>query len=141
MTCYAESRDAIHWEKPSLGLFEVGGSSDNNVVLAGVDDFSRGFSPFIDTRPGIPKEERYKAVAAKSKEGLVLFASADGIHWQRMSDGYFFTQGMFDSQNVMFWSASEGTPLYQWNKTVFSSAAYLCRTGQTVLSGEGGVCQ
>ncbi len=33
VTCYAESRDGIHWEKPDLGLFEVAGTRKNNVVL------------------------------------------------------------------------------------------------------------
>ena len=30
VTCYAESRDGIHWEKPDLGLFEVAGTRKNN---------------------------------------------------------------------------------------------------------------
>ena len=29
---YAESRDGIHWAKPSLGLSEFQGSQDNNIV-------------------------------------------------------------------------------------------------------------
>lgn len=36
VTCYAESADGIHWTKPKLGLFEVAGSKENNVVLAGM---------------------------------------------------------------------------------------------------------
>jgi len=32
-TCYAESDDGIVWTKPNLGLFEVLGTKDNNVVL------------------------------------------------------------------------------------------------------------
>ena len=32
-TCYAESCDGIHWTKPSLGLLDVNGSRDNNVIL------------------------------------------------------------------------------------------------------------
>jgi hypothetical protein len=136
VTCYAESRDGIHWEKPSLGLFEIDGSKDNNVVLTGVDDFSRGFSPFIDTRPGIPKEERYKAVAAKSKEGLVLFVSVDGLHWNRMREGYFFTQGMFDSQNVMFWSESEACYVCYfrtWTGIGYTGIRTISRTTSTDL--------
>src|SRR5687767_938047 len=35
VTCLAESSDGIHWTRPNLGLFEVAGTSDNNVVLAG----------------------------------------------------------------------------------------------------------
>ena len=54
VTCYAESRDGIHWTKPELGLFEVAGSKANNVVLAGMPPFSHNFSPMIDTRHGVP---------------------------------------------------------------------------------------
>jgi hypothetical protein len=31
VTCYAESNDGRRWTKPKLGLFEVGGTRDNNV--------------------------------------------------------------------------------------------------------------
>ena len=34
VTCVAESRDGIRWTRPKLGLFEVQGTKDNNVVLA-----------------------------------------------------------------------------------------------------------
>ena len=34
VTCVAESRDGIQWTKPKLGLFDVQGTKDNNVVLA-----------------------------------------------------------------------------------------------------------
>ena len=34
-TCYAESSDGIHWEKPSLGLFPFEGSTENNIVWSG----------------------------------------------------------------------------------------------------------
>jgi hypothetical protein len=34
VTCYAESEDGINWKKPRLGLFEVNGSSANNIVFA-----------------------------------------------------------------------------------------------------------
>src|SRR5262249_28931339 len=44
VTCCAESKDGIHWTKPNLGLFEVGGSRDNNVILAGMAPFSHNFS-------------------------------------------------------------------------------------------------
>src|SRR4029453_15608826 len=31
--CYATSNDGIHWTKPSLGLVEFAGSTDNNLVF------------------------------------------------------------------------------------------------------------
>jgi len=32
VTCYAESKDGIHWTRPNLGLFEFEGSTENNIV-------------------------------------------------------------------------------------------------------------
>jgi hypothetical protein len=66
----------------------------------------------VDTRPGVPAGERYKALAGVDrKSGLVAFASADGIHWKRMGDAPAFNdlteEHVFDSQNVAFWSHAE----------------------------------
>lgn len=112
VTCYAESKDGIHFTKPSLGLFEVSGTRDNNVILANDPPFSHNFAPFIDEKPDIPKEERYKAVAGTFESGLFVFVSADGIHWKKISDkpilkGEKWQDYAFDSQNVVFWSVSE----------------------------------
>jgi hypothetical protein len=107
-TCYAESADGIAWTKPDLGLFEVRGTRSNNVVLAGQAPFSHNFSPFLDTRPGVPAGGRFKAVAGTVERGLFGFVSADGVSWRRTGDAPLITRGAFDSQNVAFWSASEG---------------------------------
>ena len=106
VTAYAESRDGVNWVKPNLGLFEVEGTKDNNVVVA-VNKHCRSFSPFIDTRPGVPASERYKAIAGVETKGLLAFVSSDGIHWKLWREGYIFTEGMFDSHNVLFWSDHE----------------------------------
>ena len=108
VTCYAESRDGVVFTKPALGLFEVGGTRSNNVVIAGQAPFSHNFSPFLDARPGVPVEERFKALAGTSELGLYGFASADGVRWRRIRDQALMTQGAFDSQNVAFWSEAEG---------------------------------
>jgi hypothetical protein len=63
----------------------VNGSTRNNVVLAD-PAFSSDFSPFLDRRPGVPENERYKALAGTMRTGLVAFASADGIHWRKLRD-------------------------------------------------------
>lgn len=106
VTCYAESDDGIHWRKPDLGLIEVAGSRRNNVILV-EEGPAHNFSPFLDTRPGVPDTERFKAVAGIETTGLLGFVSEDGIHWRRIQEDYLFTEGMFDSQNVAFWSESE----------------------------------
>ncbi|MBP8130291.1 MAG: hypothetical protein KA184_12000 [Candidatus Hydrogenedentes bacterium] len=108
VTCYAESTDGVHWTKPELGLFEIDGDEDNNVILAGQAPFSHNFAPFLDTRPGVAPEERYKALAGTSETGLHVFVSGDGLRWRKMQDTPVITEGAFDSQNVAFWSELEG---------------------------------
>lgn len=110
VTCYAESHDGIHWKKPNLGLFEFDGSKENNIIWAG-DRATHNFAPFKDTRPDVPKNERYKALAyvprAKGR-GLGALTSADGIHWRWYSEKPVLTDGKFDSQNVAFWDDDRG---------------------------------
>jgi|TARA_B110000467_G_C18308994_1_gene476690 hypothetical protein len=108
VTCYAESTDGVSWTKPNLGIFEVNGTKENNVVLAIHDKYSRSFSPMLDTRPGVPAERRFKAITGVEGKGLAAFVSPDGIHWKLWREEFIFTQGLFDSHNVAFWSASEG---------------------------------
>ena len=55
-TAYAESADGIHWEKPNLGLFQIDGSGDNNIVWMGP---GANMVPFRDGKPDIPDDERY----------------------------------------------------------------------------------
>jgi len=106
-TCYAESKDGIHWTKPTLGLFEMNGNRENNVILAQHAPLSHNFCPMLDSRAGVPDEERYKALAGTRKTGLVAFVSADGVHWKKMREEPVITEGAFDSQNVPMWSEHE----------------------------------
>lgn len=130
VTCYAESRDGVNWVKPNLGLFEVEGTKDNNVVIA-VNAHARGFSPFIDTRPGVPASERYKAIAGVETKGLLAFVSSDGIRWKPWGEGYIFTEGMFDSHNVLFWSEHEAAYVCYfrtWTEAGFNGYRTISRT-------------
>jgi hypothetical protein len=111
--CYAYSQDGLNFFKPALGLYEVQGSKLNNVILADICHFAHNFSPFVDTRPGVSREERYKALAGhKRGGGLKPFVSADGINWNPMVAKCViktpdYSAHGFDSQNVAFWSESE----------------------------------
>jgi len=105
VTCYAESVDGIHWTRPALGLFEVAGTRENNVILAR-SPACTNFTPFIDARPGVPVAERFKAVGGVHSAGLELFVSADGVHWQSLGIREGLT-GAFDTQNIIFWSELE----------------------------------
>jgi len=102
VTCYAESPDGIEWTKPSLGLFEVKGTSENNVIWTG--EGTHNFAPFKDANPDAPDSQRYKALAYGP---LLAFASPDGIHWEKMRDKPVITEGAFDSQNLAFWDADQ----------------------------------
>lgn len=106
-TCYAESKDGIHWEKPELRLFEVNGTFENNVVLANEAPVHHNFSPFIDTNPRIFSGQKYKALGGNSKLGLFVYSSPDGLHWKKLHPQAVIINGKFDSQNVAFWSESE----------------------------------
>lgn len=106
VTCYAESADGMVWTKPNLGLFEVHGTRENNVILADMAPYSHNFSPFLDSRPGVDPAEKYKAVAGTVDKGLAAFVSPDGLRWT-MAKEKIITQGAFDSQNVAFWSEAE----------------------------------
>ena len=108
--CYAESRDGLTWVKPKLGLVEFEGSRENNILLAPApreDPYTQSISPFIDTRPGVPADERYKAIGGQWPQGLYVLVSPDGIKWRKWRDQPVFKNGAFDSQNVAFWSETE----------------------------------
>ncbi len=112
VTCVAESADGRVWIRPKLGLISIGGSRDNNVVLA-ADDLSHNFSPMLDANPAAPAEQRFKAVGGTMRSGLAAFASPDGLRWNRLGPNPVFTRAdtpfsyVFDSQNVVFWSETE----------------------------------
>ncbi len=110
VTCYAESPDGIRWTKPELGLHQSQGSRANNLILADAAPYSHNFCPMLDSRPGTPRMERFKALAGLNTTGLAAFSSADGIHWQRMSDKGVIPvpdKSSLDSQNLAFWPEAE----------------------------------
>jgi len=105
-TCYAQSTDGITWEKPALGIIDVNGSKENNVILDEAP-FTHNFSPFIDKNPKSTSDQRYKSFGGNNKTGLMPYGSADGIHWKKLSNVGVIKDGLLDSQNVSFWSEHE----------------------------------
>lgn len=104
VTCYAESKDGIKWQKPNLGLFEFNGSKANNIILK--EFATHNFTPFKDTNPACPPEARYKAVARGEDEGhkqLFAYQSPDAIRWKMTQKAPIITEGAFDSQNLVFY--------------------------------------
>ncbi len=136
VTLYAESVDGgINWVEPDLGIHDVPEMPKGNVIIdLSSDTFlvPHNFTPFIDSRPGVREDERYKALGGgrypaedwggwKTPEarkelrdkygpgGLKAFASADGFNWRLLRKEPVLHEdiGSFDSQNGAFWSDAE----------------------------------
>jgi hypothetical protein len=118
VTCYAQSRDGVHWEKPDLGLVDFNGSKNNNIVWDGIG--THCFTVFRDDNPACDPHARYKAISRgrpRGKKGLYIFQSPDAIHWKQIGNEPVITEGAFDSQNLAFWDAQAG--LYREYHRIF----------------------
>lgn len=120
VTCYAESHDGLTWTKPNLGLFEVMGTRENNVILADAAPVTHNFCPFLDANPHAIPEQRFKGVGGTASSGLIGYVSADGVRWTKLRDEPVFrdTDWVFDSQNVPFWSVSENCYVLYYRRAV-----------------------
>ena len=90
--------DRRHFEKPA-----------NNILLQGQAPFSHNFCPFIDRNP--KGGARYKALSGIASSGLKAWISDDGVQWRALRESPVMAPTklpMFDSQNLAFWSESEG---------------------------------
>ena len=77
-TCYAESRDGIHWNRPDLDLVEFNGSKTNNIVLQTAGFHDGNLMVFRDENPSATPDALYKAVgAAKVAEYYASTACTD----------------------------------------------------------------
>jgi hypothetical protein len=79
-TCYATSKDGIHWDKPKLDV-----QKGTNIVLEPVAEGRRRVDTttvWLDHNAKDPSE-RFKYFATEATEGwgLTYRVSADGIHW------------------------------------------------------------
>ena len=111
ITCYAESKDGLHWTKPNLGLFEWQGSKENNIVWMGIG--THNFTAFRDDNPATPPEARYKALGS-GRGGLIAFQSPDCKRWKIVQEKPVITNGAFDSQNLAFWDKYHGEYRAYW---------------------------
>ena len=133
VTRYCESTDGINWIQPKLGIVEIDGNKANNVILH-EPPFCHNFSPFLDVRPDVPKQERFKALAGTVKTGLMAFLSEDGVHWRKSRKEPVITYSReyaFDSQNVSFWSVSEGCYVCYFRHFLDKKWRSVCRTTST----------
>jgi hypothetical protein len=121
---YAESEDGIHFLKPKLGLHEVDGSKENNIVLPGPR--IAGAAVWVD--PKAPPEHRYKTQTKVyppgQREKLEMHSSPDGIHWNLFAEPKV---GHIDTQNIIFWEPSVGRYLFFtrfWEKNLDLNKRY-----------------
>ena len=78
--CYATSRDGLHWERPSLGVVEIDGSKENNVVAVNAGGgYLRGASVVYNSN-GTDPARRYVHLN-QTPDGTAPSYSADGIQW------------------------------------------------------------
>jgi hypothetical protein len=91
-SAYYTSTDGIHWDRPMLGVTDLGGRKDHNVVFVGdraaakhnnVVQGNKGFIVSVVRHPH-PKDEGEKYVGlafSMKRRGARLGTSPDGIHW------------------------------------------------------------
>jgi hypothetical protein len=124
-TCVAVSPDGITWTKPALARDEFSGRTDANFV---VDDAGQPLigTVWFDARPGVPDDERVKALRSfalsgeahtaykdpKGPKRIELWASGDGLVFRRLPPGRQPTlvsdyPNSFDGGNTLFWSEAE----------------------------------
>ena len=86
--CYGVSPDGVRWERPDLGLYEVMGTRENNVVVGddhhqGMDHWESVLKDPLEKNPA----RRYKGLGWSSFDwdgpmsGIYTMTSPDGMHW------------------------------------------------------------
>lgn len=126
----ALSDDGITWSKPDLGLVEIQGTTDNNVVaLEGeggrLQPATTNLDFWLDTNPEAPESERFKLVTYSTNGGphvpgpasgenavhtATFWVSEDGFRFRKMDPQPRLSSTLknsFDSFNIYFWSEAE----------------------------------
>ncbi len=136
LACVAVSEDGgASWTKPALGLVAHGGRRDTNIIAtdAGEAVFQYNGAPWRDTRPGVPENERIKAMVIEPLSGekqtamydphgpkrVVFWGSADGFTFHKIAPQPDLVSDLpngFDGGNTMFWSEAENQYVfyYRW---------------------------
>ncbi|HEX7380280.1 MAG TPA: hypothetical protein VF278_24405 [Pirellulales bacterium] len=104
LVCYATSKDGITWRRPNLGIFDYGGSTDNNIVTR---DMSNA-GVFRDDHD-LDASRRYKMICDYGRaDGIMLVRfSPDGLHWssEQRPEGL---PNVGDTHNNAFWDERQG---------------------------------
>ena len=105
---YATSEDGLRWKKPVLGIVEVDGSRENNMVIP----FMRQFAYSIIRDPSDVPSRRYKMIFdafgeeslwARHHSALNLAYSHDGLHWERPRHVNPVIRGISDDSFTLFY--------------------------------------
>ncbi len=103
---YAESKDGIHWEKPSLNRVEWRGSKANNILFL----FAHGTGVMLDEHSSAP-DKKYKMVTKVDIPGhgahMAVAFSSDGLNWSELIPWPEHNPPA-DSHNLPFWDEKEG---------------------------------
>ncbi len=125
-TPYAETADGIHWDKPSLGIIEEDGSTENNLVVGMSADPEEAdnprraagqcHNPSVIERPWEPDPEKRYALfcyGVDHRHARVAF-SPDGLHWTWPEESR--EQGLFGSGDVLnfFWDPYQSRYVATW---------------------------
>jgi len=102
--CLATSQDGVTWVRPNLGIVEVDGSTDNNIV------HRAGGEAVVFLDPHGKPEERFKMIVAENwpdpeTAGLYCHCSPDGLHW---GDGVRVLDLLPDTANQAAWDSQRG---------------------------------
>ncbi|MDP7016703.1 MAG: hypothetical protein QGG36_12945, partial [Pirellulaceae bacterium] len=97
--CYAESRDGLTWEKPSLELVEYKGGRANNIFVVGQP---QAFTPFVDPNES-DRTRRYKSAVNSLRIDTALAHSPDGLRWTQYRNGAAITGRASDTISQVLW--------------------------------------
>lgn len=104
--CYATSKDGINWRKPKLGIHELHGTKQNNVVMNHSGHASGVFKDVLEKNPA----KRYKMLHMWRNYQVYASYSADGLHWNAYNRGQsvLFIPPGHDSQMTAYWDRGLG---------------------------------
>ncbi len=117
---YADSRDGIEWRQPRLGLIEVNGSRENNLVWRGLESDRAAAPQILDIPPEFRRGFRY-VMLYNGRGGMHLMGSHDGIHWDRPSHTTIATMHS-DTSNCIVYDPRSG------EFSLFCRAKHIYRT-------------
>ncbi len=104
---YAESKDGVAWNKPSLGLVDFQGSRENNLIVAANDEVPHACGWAILDEPHDPDlARRFKAIYWNQGPpgGMCVSFSPDGLRWTPWQGNPVRPEGS-DTGHSVLWDA------------------------------------